>query len=409
MTSKPGNSKLVKKINRMVVINVIKNNEPISRNQLAKVIGLTPPAITGIVKELLECGLIEEIGLGKSEGGRRPMKLRFNRTAGYVIGIEVMSGEAIVSIADLKSAPQVAFAEELSMKDTCGGIKALTEIIQKTMAIHNDKRFLGVGVAFPGLLDVKNGTVRRSINLGSHWNGFPLKDVLESKIGLPVFIENNSNASVLTERCYGGTECKDMVYVNLGEGISAGIILGDRILQGFHGYAGEIGHIVLDEGGPLCNCGNRGCLEAICAIPALLTKVMAELPLVPDSDRLKKAWHKEGQISFTQIVDAANAEAGYARELLTQVGKKIGLAVADIINLYNPELIFIGGKMAAAHSSFIDAIKGAVKMHAFPEIAAETTIERSRYGENSASFGACALILNKLLQSEDSPIFNKLA
>lgn len=407
MTSKPGNSKFVKKLNRMTVLNMIKNNEPISRHQLAEEIGLTPPAITGIVRELIESGLVKEVGLGKSEGGRRPMKLKFNCKAGYVIGIEVTSGEAVVSVADLKNEPEVVLVEELSMKDPTVGIKAMTSIIQKTIAANGDKQFLGVGIAFPGLLDVQSGTVRRSVNLGGAWNCYPLKDMMEAEFKLPVFIENNSNASVLAERWFGGTECNDLVYVNLGEGISAGIILGDRILQGYQGYAGEIGHIVLDKGGPLCNCGNRGCLEAICAIPALMNKVLAELPLVSEDDMLKVVWQKEGKIGFTDILRAANEEDGYARELLKQVGKKVGRVVADIINLYNPELIFVGGKIAAAHHVFMDALKGTVKTHAFPEVAAATTIKVSRYGDSSASIGACALALKQLLQSSDSPMFKE--
>lgn len=408
MTARPGNSKFVKKLNRMTVLNVIKNYEPISRHQLAEKTGLTPPAITGIVRELLELSFAKEVGLGKSEGGRRPMKLKFNCQAGYVIGLEVTSNEAVLSVADLKNPPETVAVKELSMKDTAEGLAGMTAIIQEVIAENKDKHFLGVGIAFPGLLNVKGGTVRRSINLGGGWDGYPLKAALEQKLKLPVFVENNSNASAMAERWFGGMESKDLVYVNLGEGISAGIILGDRILQGYRGYAGEIGHIVLDEDGPLCNCGNRGCLEAICAVPALMNKVRAEMPLIAGDDPLKAVWNRKGKVSFTDVLSAAQQQEGYAWELFKQMGKKVGRVIADIINLYNPELIYVGGKMAAAPPVFVEAIEGAVKSHAFPEVAAATSIKVSKFGQTAASMGACALALQQLLQSPESPMFDEM-
>ncbi|MFY9472167.1 MAG: ROK family transcriptional regulator, partial [Tepidanaerobacteraceae bacterium] len=260
----PGNSKYVKKINRMAVINAIKAHEPISRQQLAEVTGLTAPAITGIIRELLDMGIVIEVGLDKSTGGRRPINLCINPDAGYVFGVEVTRFESFVGTCDLKNDPTDFRTLKIDMTEPKEGIKELAAAIKRFMneERYKKKTFLGVGVAFPGLLNVPEGIVKRSINLGHNWDTFPVKRALEEELGMHVFIENNSKASALAERWFGGgTGCKDLVYVNLGEGISAGVIINDRILQGVHGHAGEIGHMSIQEAGPLCNCGNRGCLE----------------------------------------------------------------------------------------------------------------------------------------------------
>jgi glucokinase-like ROK family protein len=402
MQKRPGNSKYVKKLNRMTVLNIIKEREPISRQQLAKITGLTPPAITQIIRELIDMGFVKEVGLEKSCGGRRPVQLQFNPEAGFVMGIEVTRHETTLGIADLKNDPTDIQTFELDMTEPETGIPQLVDTI-KQIINHNenyrDKNFLGLGVAFPGLLNIKEGIVKRSINLGPKWNGFPVKSAIEKEIGLPVYIENNSNASALAERWFGGgTEYKDLVYINLGEGISAGIIMDDRILQGFQGHAGEIGHIVIVEGGPLCNCGNRGCLESICGIPALVRKANSEMPLIKEEDPLKEIWKIKGKISINDILKSASIEGTYSNELIKQMGKYIGLAVADVINLYNPGVVFIGGKMAAAAAAFIDILKQTVDSHAFPEIAGSTDIKLSALDGNSGVIGACALALRELLK-----------
>ncbi|MDD4569756.1 MAG: ROK family transcriptional regulator [Tepidanaerobacteraceae bacterium] len=402
LLKEPGNSKYVKKLNRMAVINTIKEHEPLSRQQLAKITGLTPPAITGIIRELLDIDIVREVGLDKSRGGRRPVKLRFNPYAGYVIGVEVTRFESFIGTADLKNDPTDFQTFKLDMTEPETGIKQLAAAIKQVMNEKGyiQKNFLGVGVAFPGLLNVYEGTVKRSINLGNNWNNFPVKKTLERELELPVFIENNSNASALAERWFGGgTDCKDLVYVNLGEGISAGIMMNDRILQGAGGHAGEIGHMSIQEGGPLCNCGNRGCLESICGIPALVRRAKAELPVIPNDDALKKAWIHKGKISVEDIIESASIKESYSGELLKQMSVYVGKAIANVVNFYNPNIIFIGGKMAVAAEYFIDVIKNTVETYAFPEIALSTDIQVSSLKENSGVMGACALVLRYLFKS----------
>lgn len=397
------NSKYLKKLNRMTILNLIKNYQPIGRQDLAHMTGLTPAAITGIIRQLLELNLVEERGLGKSNGGRRPMKLVFNGQAGYVIGLEVTHAETIMGVADLTNQPTDIKTIALDMTEPERGLPALVNHVNELMRDHG-ANFLGIGIAFPGLLQASSGIVRRSVNLGPGWDGFPLREYLTERLEKPIFIENNSNASVLAERWFGGgTNYRDLVYVNLGEGISAGIILDDHILQGFSGYAGEIGHIVMATDGPLCNCGNRGCLEALCGIPALVRQANNELPYIAESDPLKALWRARGHVTIEDIGQFVAPDT-YSRKLLQNSAKHISVAIADIINLYNPQAVFLGGKLAASMIGFCDILTKTIATHAFPEIAKSTVIEFSSLGINSGVIGACALALRELLQSPESEL-----
>jgi glucokinase-like ROK family protein len=392
-------------MNRMAVLNIIKQHEPLSRQQLAKLTGLTPPAITGIVREFLEMGFVQEVGLGKSHGGRRPVKLKLNSGAGYVIGVEVTSHEVTLALADLKNQPTNIRKLDIDMTEPEQGmdslVTAIGQIIDEQDQETEKKNFFAVGMAFPGILNVKEGLVKRSVNLGPLWRQFPLRERLEQELGLPVFLENNSKAATLAERWFGGgKENRDLVYINLGEGISAGVIINDVLIKGHKDHAGEIGHIVIAEDGPLCNCGNRGCLEAICGIPALMRKIYAELPLLTDDDPLKELWQNQGHLGIDDVLSFARQENSYSWQLLQQVGRHIGLVLSNVINMLNPEVVFIGGRLGSVADIFIDGVRDIVDSHTFPEIARTTEIKVSTLGANSGVIGACALALKELLDSD---------
>lgn len=407
MISSAGNSKNMKKINRINILNLIRKKEPISRQELVYMTGLTPAAITGIVRELLDKNLVKETGLGKSKGGRRPIKLKVNSKARYVIGVEVTRSETTIGIADLKNKPKHIKTLEIDMTVPELGLDKLVSSIKEVLgnSSNSNKNFIAIGVAFPGLINMKDMTITRSINLGPNWRKIRIKDEIQTKIGLPVFVENNSNAAVLAERCFGENS-KDLVYINLGEGISAGIILEDKVLHGNLGYAGEIGHMVIAEDGPLCNCGNRGCLESLCSVPALLRKVNYEIQIIDDNDPIKKTWQKKGKISLKDLMNCSKEENSYAYKLLKQVAYYTGLAVANVINFYNPSSVIIGGKLSPAVSKFINIIKETAKSHAFPEVVDTATLKISQLRNKTSVIGACSLALRGIFNSPESPIFN---
>lgn len=404
MNKMAGNSKYLKKINRMTVLNAIIEYEPVSRQELAQLTGLTPPSITSIIRELIGMRLVEEVGLGKSAAGRKPIKLRFNPQAGLVVGIDIARNESRICLADLQHRLVYIDTLKLDLTDPDKGVVNMAEVIRQIIQRpeHQNKSILGLGVSFPGLIDVTTGMVKQAVNFGGDWSEFPLKERLQKQLGIPVFIENNSNAAVLAERWFGGNEYHDLVYINIGQGISAGIMIGDRVLQGAKGHAGEIGHMVILENGPLCKCGNRGCLEAICAIPALESR--ANAAGLEETDRLKQLKETKGYLAIEDVL-ATVGQGGYADQLLKEVGHYIGLAAANIINIYNPEAVFIGGKLVVDGGAFFAELQQTVRSHALPKIVATTDIQLSKLQGKAGMKGACALVIQKILKSPDSSLY----
>ncbi|MDA8443088.1 MAG: ROK family transcriptional regulator, partial [Peptococcaceae bacterium] len=293
------NLESVKKLNRINVLNIVRENENISRQQLAELTRLTPAAITGIVRELVELGYVQEIGLGESSGGRRPMRLQICPDAGYVIGAEITRNRTTIGIVDLLLRPVKVLEAEIDMENPKTAIDSVVEKIEELIAETEIpvKKIHGAGFAFPGLLDITTKVIKRSPSLGEQWCNIPVKQWLEARLNLPLHVEHNPHAAALAEYTIGkGKDIKNLVYVNLGEGFSAGVIMDNKMLYGAHGHAGEMGHMVVVEDGPLCNCGNKGCLESIYAVSALVRKANNELPLCQDNDGLKAIWQQKGKI-----------------------------------------------------------------------------------------------------------------
>lgn len=394
-----GNLEYVKTLNRLNILNLIRENFEMSRQELAKRTGLTPAAISGIVRELVQMGYVNEIGLGKSSGGRRPVKLQFNPEAGYIVGAEITRKRTTLGIVDLQAKIVKIVELQLDMTDPKQGLLALKDSIEEIIreAGVPEEKILGAGLAFPGLIDRNNKTIKHSPNLGEGWRDIPIKALLKELITFPFFIEHNSNAAALAEYTLGrGKNVKDLVYVNLGEGFSAGVIMDDHILYGSQGYAGEMGHVVIVENGPLCNCGNKGCLESMYAVPALVRKANNELSLFQDQDLLKQIWLEKGQVTIEDIVQCANQVDSYAWQLIDQAGWYIGTGVANLINFYNPEMVVLGGILAGAGNVLMDPLAKSINSHAFPEIAKNTKVEISSIGRQAGFYGACLGAIKKL-------------
>ncbi|MDI6813620.1 MAG: ROK family transcriptional regulator [Desulfitobacteriaceae bacterium] len=398
-----GNQEYVKRFNRINVLNLIRKNQTISRQELAQQTGLTPAGISGIVRELVETGYVRELGQGPSNGGRRPIALAFNPENGYILGAEITRQTSTLGIVDLQLKPIAIRRTSIEMGDPEKGLSLLVAAMEALVAETGipSGKFLGSGFAIPGLLDRHSQILKRSPNLGECWREVPLAEWLEVLVGRPFTLENNSNAAALAEYTLGaGQGIKDLAYVNLGEGFSTGVILNGEILYGSRGYAGEMGHTVVVENGPLCNCGNRGCLESLYAVPALEHRANLELGLYGPDDSLKSVWLEKGRVDIEDILVSVSEQGPYAKELIRQAGWSIGMGIAGIINFYNPEIIVLGGILASAGKALLEPLAQSVRTHAFPEVVQSTRIERSSVGRDAAFYGACLGVVRRLFTPE---------
>ena len=409
MTHIISNNKQIKKINRVKVLNIIRRNADISRKQLAEVTGLTPAAITGIVKELIERGFVQEVGLGRSHGGRKPVSLMFKADFVYILGVEISKDVISIGFTDMRNTPSNVKNFSVQMSDPEQASAYLINLIKSVLQENADKNFLGVGIAVPGLVVADTGTVARSVNLGAAWKNYAFLEKLQSQLSLPIFIDNNSNVAVLAEKIFDlGINYSDIAYLNIGDGLSVGVILNDTLIKGHKGFSGEIGHVTLHtRGATLCNCGNRGCLETVCSVSALLRKIELEMPFVEEQDPVKQFYLQKKTITIQDLAVLLSSKSKYLNKIFSQFVDSLAVAISTVINMFNPEIIIIGGKMAMLLENFLPEIIKRTKGYTFPELFEDTQLVISNMREEASVSGACALALQEILSFSNNNLFNK--
>ena len=292
----------------------------------------------------------------------------------------------------------------MDMTDPEEGIQKFSKKVNSLLSELKLKNqvILGLGVATSGLYDYHLEKIQRSVNLGKGWNHFNIVKSLEAKIDLPIRVENNAKACALAEYWLIQEEkIGDLVWIHLGEGISAGVIQKGELLRGRSNYSGEIGHISLEPQGELCNCGNQGCLEAYWGWQGIKKRLVKDgffekAKLDPDKFQMK---------DWAALVEQRDP---YVTQLVEEMGKGIGKVSAQIINLLNPSRIFFGGPMAQAMGHSLGTLIDIIKKEAFPEVAGEAQISLSKMGSYAASLGGCSLILQEVFQKPNSDIFEIL-
>ena len=394
------NSKDLKVLNRLLVRDMIRKLGPIARYEIARETCLTPSTVTVIVAELLEAGVIKEVGHGESSGGRRPILLELNPRAAHVFAIRIQRGELVTAIFDLA---KNILAERHYQLDTSvpeevvGAIGAsFEELIQESKV--NPDTVLWCGVACPGLVSSHKGIVERSSNLG--WLRVPLSALISKRLGgLPVHVENISNAAALAEKEYGlGRGHNHLVFINLSVGIGAGLLADGEIYGGAKGYAGEIGHMtLLADNGPLCACGRRGCFEAVCGVRAVLERAKA---VIPEEAFLEHGISK-GKLTITHLTSSPLAAYPEAQKLIGETGHYIGILVANLVNLLNPETIILGGELSTLGGSLLRAVEAEVEKRTLEEIQRTVGIQISNMRGSAPLMGAYALALERIFSLEE--------
>lgn len=336
--TKTWNQHVVKKENKSLVLKAIKSNSPISRADIASSTGLNKGTVSSLVNELLDENLTNESGPGKSSGGRRPVMLHFNQVAGYSIGIDLGVNYILGILTDLNgvicSEEKVSFTnltyEEILME--------LHKIIDMLIASAPPSPYgiVGIGVGVPGVVN-KDKKILLAPNL--NWRNVDLKTTLEQKYKVPATIENEANAGAYGEKNFGvGKEFNNIIYVSVGIGVGVGLILNGELYRGNNGFAGEFGHMTIEVNGSKCSCGNEGCWELYAS----------EKSLMLNAERSDLGKDLNNDFSLEKIIDLAHAGNTDSIHLFEQIGKYLGVGINNIINIFNPEQVIIGNRMAEA-------------------------------------------------------------
>ena len=372
------------------------NDGDFSLADLSKELGTSIPTTTKLVEELLEEGLLEELGKQGTTGGRRPSIFGLNPSAGYFVGVDIRRKFISYAVTDFKGST-IVYHEQLTYavqnsEDSFIGLASFLKKSMKESGIDSNK-VLAYGFNLTGRVNNQTGYCF-SYFIGEDK---PIASVLERELDRPVFIENDSRAMTYGEYIEGvAKDEKNMLFLNVAWGLGMGMIVDGKLSYGKSGFSGEIGHFPLLENNQVCHCGKTGCLETGASGSAVYRIFMEKLKEGRASTLSEK--HSKGEtIHIEDIIDAVNEEDVLAIEVIEEIGTVLGRAIAGLINIFNPELIVIGGIVAAAKEYLMLPIKSAVQKHSLNIINSDTSIKFSKLGKKAGLIGSCMLSRSKLL------------
>lgn len=419
-----GSLESLRERNRRELIDALRRHGSASRADLARITGLSRSTVSTLVSDLQASGLVVERGRHEGEGndpageprggrkgaqgeptgrpgdrlggrpggrggkaggratpqqGRPPTLLTLGRSAGLVLGVDFGHEHVHVAIADLS---RTILAERVKALDVDASaeraldvaVRLAGDVLRKAGA--DNHRILGVGVGLSGPIDIANGTVHAGKILPG-WAGVHPADELSARLDVPVHLDNDANLGALAEVTLGaGIGAQDAIYLLASGGVGAGLILGGELYRGTGGTAGELGHMLVDESGPICRCGNRGCLEMMAGGHAII--------------ELLRPSHGD-DLTLDAVMELAGGGDSGARRAIADAGRVLGRSVAAIVNAFNPELVIVGGSVSAAGDVLLDPLREAVHRYAIPSAANDVRITRGVLGDRAEVLGALEL------------------
>jgi glucokinase-like ROK family protein len=383
------------------VLRFIQAQSPISRAQLAVLTGLNKSTVSSLMEDLLERRLVHETGINSAGTGRPATLLEINPLAGYIIGVELGVDFVSVGIADFlgnliwrrKEDADPMQGQEIMIEQTL-------RLVKEAMTAGKKKGycFLGLGLATPGTVDLKEGVLIFAPNL--HWKNVPFQKIFSERTKLKVIVENDANAATIGEHLFGIARLtRDFIFVFAGVGIGGGLFLDGKLYRGKNGYAGEIGHfpIMANQSQTVCHCGNRGCWETFANQYSIIQRVQARLEVKRNSI-LPKLMSEQGvPLSIGLIKQAADAGDQEAIDSFAEAGRAFGQGFAGLINIFNPEKIILGGPLSLAGDYFLPAIREVIPNHTLPEIDRQAEVVLSSFGPDASLIGAIAIVVNDVL------------
>lgn len=329
--------------NSAIVLNFVRYHQPISRAEIAERTGLQKSTVSLIVEELIGQGVLLERRSVTSQPGGVPRLLSINVEIGYSVGIDIEVSETTVALADLMG--NVIDCHVIrTPSDPSSFVQALAASVNKLRAAISKDSFLGVGVAVSGLVDHDAGTILLASNLG--WTDFPLGPKLRRRVKSAVFVDNESNLSALAEIWKGdfaNRSCPDLVFINVKEGIGAGIVIGGRVHRGFSSIGAEFGHMVIQVDGPRCGCGNNGCWEMLADDRATVREYLSQC-----RSRGGARNRKSNGVTIHDVVGLALAGDPEARGALTKTARFLGTGIQNIVLGLSPEVVVVAGAITGA-------------------------------------------------------------
>lgn len=384
----PGSQTSLREANRGRIVDTIKKHGGLTQVELAGLTGLSPATVSNIVKELAGAGVLHTTPSTRS--GRRAQNVTLAHALGLVAGVHFSTRHMRIALSDVASTVvaenHMPLAKDHRADNELDRVMLLlADMLESVDATMAD--MLAVGIAIPAPYDGRTGTIARS-GLMRGWDGVEIADVMERRLGRPVYVDNAANLAALAELRMGAARGKqDAVVIEAGDGIGTGIIIGGRVYSGHSGLAGELGHTIIREDGPLCRCGNRGCLEAIAGGPAILEPLRAARSALKLQD---------------VIIHAMSGDSACIRAI-AKAGEAIGIATANLCNVLDPERVVVGGELARAGELLLGPLRREVERSIVAGADAAPDIVHGQLGMRASTLGAIAYAVEKVsIQPEDA-------
>src|ERR687898_1901583 len=376
---------------------------PISRARLIEALNFSRGKISAEVARLVEKGLLAEKGLAQSDGGRRSSLLGIPPSAGLIAAVDVGATSIDVALTTLGSELLARQGEPADVRDgplpTLDRVKfLLSELLEGQAA--NPRDVLAIGIGVPGPVEQASGLLTAPPIMPG-WDRFPIRDVFAGEYAAPVFVDNEVNAMALGEHWSGVAKgVDDVVFVKIGTGIGSGIIIGGKIHRGTQGCAGDFGHICVDPNGPICSCGNTGCLEAMAAAPAVVLQA-ERCAREGESPALAEILTEKGELNTKDIGEAARRSDYCALTIIRRSGRLIGQTLAAAVNVLNPSMIVIGGGVSHIGHALLAEIRSAVYQRSLPLATRNLPVVMSELDELAGVMGASVMAAEGVLKTPD--------
>jgi glucokinase-like ROK family protein len=377
---------LARKHNSSIILNLLRLEGALSRATLAKRIGLTRSTVSRIVNELIDDDLVMEMKLSQGKNGRPGMLLELNPKGGSAIGIEIGVNFITIMLTDFKA--NVIWRKRATLSDDASSDEYLEKAEQlareaSDIAQARHLRKMGIGVGVWGLVDYNKGVIRFAPNL--KWRDIPLQQNWEKKFRVPVYLENDANASALGEYYFGaGRNIENFLYMSMDIGVGGGIISGGKLFRGSSGYAGEIGHMMIDPHGELCSCGKVGCLE---------TKVGRRVIIQHYQARTRKS-----SIALEEIIQRGKEGEEDAIEIFEEVAEALGLGIGNLVNIFNPQRIILGWSLGQAYELLLPTLQKTIQKNSLSDPLAKMDVVPYTNGADDCLLGCIALVLDEIIR-----------
>ncbi len=385
---------------KLQILNIIYNNGPATKLGLAKNLDVNLTTVSKLVNELYFLDKVIALsGEDLSSGGRKPKLYIIDKKIGHIIGVDVGGYNIRVVITDIAGNVLNRLKEKNNFSSDGAllteRVAALISQVKNNVDI-DDSTLFGIGMSISGVIDYNEGRSIYCPNIGG-LNDFPVKSFMEAKMGLPVFVDDSVRCMAIAEKHFGAAKgYGNFLFVSLGKGIGVGIYVNGKVYRSSTGLSGELGHITVAEDGPLCNCGNRGCLEAIASGPGIIRRAQEgiESGIITSLNSIIAGDFEK--LTVEMIAEAAKQGDKFAYHIINRTGEYIGIAISAALNLFGSELVVLGGGIAGSGDIMTEAIKRTVQLRALGVISSRVKIVESSLDEFIAARGAAAKFINML-------------